>query len=74
MTKAENEVRSGVVMTDVILFYLQEVNSSVMDMLVKFLPPCLIWTRTATSENDKPCGVFVTPGLTSSSNGERTLN
>ena len=36
-------------------------------------PPCLIRTRTVTYVSDNPCGVFASPGPTSSSNGENYI-
>ena len=36
-------------------------------------PPCLIRRKTLTSANEKSCGVFTAPGLTSSSNTENCV-
>ena len=36
-------------------------------------PPCLTSTEILASSNDKSDGLFTTPGLTSSSNGENCI-
>ena len=38
----ENEVRPGVVMTGIFFLYLQDVNPSVLDIVVKFDHPILL--------------------------------
>ena len=68
----ENEVRPGVLMTVVSLLLFKASSFFISRYGGQIWPPCLIRTKIFTFENEKFCGVL-TPGLTSSSNGENCV-